>query len=103
MARPEIPTDRYAAPLTDFVPTIEAKGFASAPVYISTQPEYGPPIPAAYGPPSTQKLITKNIYLHVPPHEEEYQPAQVFEKPIPKKHYKIVFIKGIFHPTEYFP
>lgn len=97
LARPERPTDRYAAPLTDFLPTIEAKRFESLPVYGIPQPEYGPVVPVTYGSPSTQKLITKNIYLHVPPQEEEYQPAQVFEKPIPKKHYKIVFIKGKFN------
>lgn len=82
--------------MIDFLPSIEAKRFGLEPVYGQPQPDYGPPIPAEYGPPSAQKLITKNIYLHVPPQEDdEYRPAQVFEKPIPKKHYKIVFIKGM--------
>lgn len=96
LARPEQLTDRYAAPVNAFLPTSEAQRFtASAPVYGPPQPEYGTPVQAEYGPPPAQKLVTKNIYLHVPPpEEEEYQPAQVFEKPIPRKHYKIVFIKG---------
>lgn len=40
-------------------------------------------------------MITKNVYIHVPPPEApEFQPAQIFEVPVQKKHYKIVFIKA---------
>lgn len=85
LCKPEILTDRYAAPISEFLPGFETRQFASSPVY-------GPP--QEYGPQS-QKLITKNVYIHVPPVEEpELQPVQVFEKQIPKKHYKIIFIKG---------
>lgn len=103
LCRPEIPTDRYAAPMSEFLPSFETRRFGPAPIdsYGAPAPEYGPPQPAAeYGPPS-QKLITKNVYIHVPPIEEpEFQPVQVFEKPIPKKHYKIIFIKGNFRAFE---
>lgn len=85
LCRPEIPTDRYAAPVSELLSGYETRQFASSPVY--GLQEYGPP---------SQKLITKNVYIHVPPVEEpELQPVQVFEKQIPKKHYKIIFIKGI--------
>lgn len=58
--------------------------------------EYGPPIPSQeYGAP-TQQLVTKNIYVHLPPPEaeEQPQPIQSIEPATPKKHYKIVFIKA---------
>lgn len=42
---------------------------------------------------SRYKLITKNIYIHIPPTEEPvYQ--QTYKKPIARQHYNIVFIKG---------
>lgn len=64
---------------------------------------YGPPAPA-YGPPEIQQLITKNVYIHVPPEEpQEYAPSQSIEVPIPKKHYKIVFIKAPTAPTPTLP
>lgn len=104
--RPEIPTDRYAAPLAEFLPGLETKSFSSAPSSLYSEPhgeygppvqtEYGPPVNTEYGAPPAQKLITKNVYVHVPPPEErEYQQPQVIDKPIPKVHYKIIFIKGM--------
>lgn len=48
-----------------------------------------------YGIPSTKlQLITKNVYVHIPPDEPAFQSTQTFEKRIPKKHYNIIFIKG---------
>lgn len=85
----------------------KARQFNSLPQesYGPPAPEYGPPQeygpPKQYGPPSTlQKLITKNIYVHVPPPErEEIIPSQVIDVPVPKKHYKIIFIKAPTPPT----
>lgn len=74
--------------MSEFLPSFETRQFAPG-----ASPVYGPPV--EYGPPLSQKLITKNVYIHVPPPEEpEFQPVQVFERQIPKKHYKIIFIKG---------
>lgn len=72
--------------------------------YGPPQPEYGPPQPE-YGPPaSPQKLITKNVYIHVPPAETyEYRHTQLLEPQIPKKHYKIIFIKAPTAPTPTVP
>lgn len=73
--------------------------------YALPQPEYGPPPTQQYGPPaSPQKLITKNVYIHVPPPEtEEYIRTQILEPQIPKKHYKIIFIKAPTAPTPTVP
>ena len=53
-----------------------------------------------YGPPTAQPIIEKHVYVHVPPTENH--PARV-PKPvpvrIPKKHYKVVFIK-VYIDTE---
>lgn len=98
--RPEIPAEKYGppaapapAPSPQYLPAVEsAKQFAPKQTYGPPPPpqEYGPP-------PQPQKLVTKNVYIHVPPPErQEYQPAQVLEVPIPKKHYKIIFIKVCF-------
>lgn len=112
MCRPEILVDRYAAPTdTEFLPAVETtKRFAPTPAY-SPQHQYGPPsffeygTPVEYGPPpSLQKLITKNVYIHVPPPEiPEFQPQQVIDVPVPKKHYKIIFIKAPTSPPPTVP
>lgn len=61
--------------------------------------EYGPPA-QQYGPPVAQKIITKNVYIHVPPEEPvTYAPAKQIEVPTAKKHYKIIFIKAPAPPT----
>lgn len=67
--------------------------------------EYGPPsegYPPAqqYGPPKAEKIITKNVYVHVPPEEPvTYAPARQIQVPVAKKHYKIIFIKAPAPPT----
>uniref|UniRef100_A0A182FT24 DUF243 domain-containing protein n=1 Tax=Anopheles albimanus TaxID=7167 RepID=A0A182FT24_ANOAL len=71
--------------------------------------EYGPPVappPTVYGPPAQEygppppKLITKNVYVHVPPEEPtEIIHSPVLQAPIPKKHYKIIFIKAPAPPA----
>lgn len=63
--------------------------------YEPPEVEYGPPIPSQEYGPSRQQLVTKNIYVHLPPPEAEElpQPVQSIEPQTPKKHYKIVFIK----------
>lgn len=57
--------------------------------------EEGLPYPSQlYGP--TKQLVTKNIYVHLPPPEVEEKPfpIQAIKPSIPKKHYKILFIKA---------
>lgn len=120
LCRPEPPSGRYgapAAPPADFLPEVEsARQFAP---FSAAQKEYGPPPPAQYGPPQAeygppqpeygppaapQKIVTKNVYVHIPPPEPlDYQPRQVLEVPIPKKHYKIIFIKAPTAPTPTVP
>lgn len=99
LARPELPTDNYGAP-----PLALPKHHYGPPVpqqYILPKPakQYGPPV-QQYGPPPLQKLITKNVYVHVP-REEPIEPvrSQIIDVPIPKKHYKIIFIKAPTPPT----
>lgn len=77
LARPEPPVGRYGPP-------------AEA---------YGPPA-ETYGPPAPERIITKNVYIHVPPEEPEVYaaPSQPIASP-PKKHYKIIFIKAPNPPT----
>lgn len=115
VAAPAMVVCRPEPPVSNpFLPSLKsARQFAGYPVaqYGAPQQEYGPPQPEyglpqpEYGPPkSPQKLITKNVYVHVPPAEpEEYQPQQVLEVPIPKKHYKIIFIKAPTPPTPTVP
>lgn len=83
-----LPQQNYGPPEEEYGPP--------APVYKRPPPPvYGPPA-AKYGPPTTlQQLVTKNIYVHLPPTEnEEPAPPQTFEPQVPKKHYKIIFIKA---------
>lgn len=102
LCRPEIPSSRYGPPVapppSEYLPAVEsAKQFAPQQNYGPPQQEYGPPA-------APQKLITKNVYIHVPPPEpQEYQPTQVLEVPIPKKHYKIIFIKAPTPPSPTVP
>lgn len=129
--RPEIPVDHdhhhydslgpiVPVPSTEFLPAVKLpQQFHSSPQE-SFEPsndynppkEYGPPpgpiygLPPKYGPPPTlQQIITKNLYVHLPPPEtEEPQPQpQVFEPTVPKKHYKIIFIKAPTPPTPVAP
>ncbi|EDW47456.1 GM20406 [Drosophila sechellia] len=66
----------------------------------SPLPVYGPPA-AFYGPPAaSEALVTKNVYVHVPPEEPEFYPASSpIQTAVPKKHYKIIFIKAPNPPT----
>uniref|UniRef100_A0A182JWW4 DUF243 domain-containing protein n=1 Tax=Anopheles christyi TaxID=43041 RepID=A0A182JWW4_9DIPT len=86
----QLPQYEYGAPKQEYGPPVE---------------EYGPPPPTVYGPPAREygpppKLITKNVYVHVPPEEPtEIIKSPVLEAPIPKKHYKIIFIKAPAPPA----
>ncbi|XP_055628373.1 uncharacterized protein LOC129769884 [Toxorhynchites rutilus septentrionalis] len=78
------PKQEYGPPAAEYGPPAQA---------------YGPPV-AEYGPPPVQKLVTKNVYVHVPPEEPaEIIRSPVLEAPIPKKHYKIIFIKAPAPPA----
>lgn len=116
-ARPELPAERYGppppskqySPPDNFASSHPPKQQYGPPALPQQQygappslpeREYGPPA-QSYGPPKSQKLIiTKNVYVHVPPPEQtEFIPSQVIEAPVPKKHYKIIFIKAPTPPT----
>lgn len=105
-ARPEIPADRYGPPppppSKQYGPPAE-NFFPQQQLQLPKQ-QYGVPS-EVYGPPKSQKLlITKNVYVHVPPPEQpEIYPSQVIEAPIPKKHYKIIFIKAPSPPAPVAP
>ena len=61
--------------------------------------EYGPPYPVYGPPPPPQSDITKSVFIHIPPEENEYPSTpQVLSVQPPKKHYKIIFIKAPEHP-----
>ncbi|ALC42141.1 TwdlBeta [Drosophila busckii] len=94
-ARPEPPKPRYGAPPPPPAPQKEYGPPAAQPL-----PAYGPPA-AFYGPPPTaEAIVTKNVYVHVPPEEPEFYPAAApIQTAVPKKHYKIIFIKAPNPPT----
>ncbi|GAB0088815.1 extensin [Sergentomyia squamirostris] len=104
LARPEPPRGRFFIP-----PQLSRQQALPQETYgaPSAEPaqEYGPPDtygpPAqTYGPPPPQKIISKNIYIHVPPEEPaEIQPSQRIEVPTQKKHYKVIFIKAPTPPA----
>ncbi|CAG9806508.1 unnamed protein product [Chironomus riparius] len=55
---------------------------------------YGTPA-QSYGPPPQQPIITKNVYVHLPPDDEEdIRQPQVIQPQAPRKHYKLIFIKA---------
>lgn len=122
LARPEPPRSRWGAPAQQqqysSPPAAPQKQYG--PPAAEPQQEYGPPKeeygppkeeygpPAQqYGPPAQQygpppKVITKNVYVHVPPadaDEIEYLPAKQIEVPVAKKHYKLIFIKAPAPPV----
>lgn len=102
LSKQQLPPGYGAPPKQIYGPPSGPPSAPSAP-----EQEYGPPPASAYGPPAQQygppipeKIITKNVYVHVPPAEPvEYAPSQQIEIPVPKKHYKIVFIKAPTPPT----
>ena len=65
----------------------------------------GYPAPAPqYGPPAQAPVVHKHVYVHVPPPEAPvYKPRKVYPAPVPRKHYKIVFIKAPTPPTPTVP
>lgn len=109
-AHPEIPSDHYGPPLPakQYGPPAESylqpKQQYGPPLNLPQQ-QYGPPPSSEYGPPKSQKLlITKNVYVHVPPPEHtEFVPSQIVEAPITRKHYKIIFIKAPTAPAPTVP
>lgn len=99
------PAEVVSAPAKDYLPpaltVAKDFGFRSSPHPAQPLPIYGPPAPF-YGPPSIAEsaLITKNIYVHVPPEEPEvYQASAPIQTSVPKTHYKIIFIKAPNPPT----
>lgn len=103
LARPEIPNDHYgppSAPLDHYGPPIPQKQYGAPPAkqYGLPPSQYGPP--TEYGLPQIEKQVTKNVYVHIPPEESaKIIPSQVINVPVPKKHYKIIFIKAPTPPT----
>lgn len=54
---------------------------------------YGPPA-SSYGAPN-KPIITKNVYVHLPPNDvDDVQVPQTLEAQPPQKHYKLIFIKA---------
>jgi hypothetical protein len=68
--------------------------FPPPPAIIAPKDSYGTPA-QSYGPPPQLPVITKNVYVHLPPDDEEvvHQP-QVIQPQAPRKHYKLIFIKA---------
>lgn len=95
LARPELPSDHYgppSTPLNHYGPPLIQKQYGPP------APQYGPP--AEYGLPQIAQQVTKNVYVHIPPEESaKIIPSQVVNVPVPKKHYKIIFIKAPTPPT----
>ncbi|XP_055678007.1 uncharacterized protein LOC129786790 [Lutzomyia longipalpis] len=86
----EPPAKQYGPPAQEYGPPAQEYGPPAQ--------EYGPPA-QEYGPPP-EKIVSKNIYIHVPPEEPaEFTPSQRIEVPTPKKHYKVIFIKAPTPPT----
>lgn len=53
------------------------------------------PPAASYGPPPLAPIVTKNVYVHLPPNDDEIiTPPQIIPPVAPKKHYKLIFIKA---------
>lgn len=102
MARPEPPREKYGPPApppqSHYGPPVPNHYIPPKIAKQQLPSQYGPP-PQQYGPPTLQKLITKNVYVHVPKEEPQPVRQQIFETPIPKKHYKIIFIKAPTPPT----
>ncbi|EDX06671.1 leucine-rich repeat extensin-like protein 5 [Drosophila sechellia] len=96
VARPEPPRSRYGPP----PPPAPQKEYGPPAPAAQPLPVYGPPA-AFYGPPAaSEALVTKNVYVHVPPEEPEFYPASSpIQTAVPKKHYKIIFIKAPNPPT----
>ncbi|EDV56422.1 extensin [Drosophila erecta] len=96
VARPEPPRSRYGPP----PPPAPQKEYGPPAPQAQPLPAYGPPA-AFYGPPAaSEALVTKNVYVHVPPEEPEFYPASSpIQTAVPKKHYKIIFIKAPNPPT----
>lgn len=80
--QPEAPSNSYGAPSEPS----NSYGAPQAPV-------------DTYGPPSTPAaIITKHVYVHIPPPEPEYTtPRRPVEVLPVQKHYRIIFIKA---PTQ---
>lgn len=94
----EPPAKQYGPPPQQYGPPAQEYG-PPAQEYGPPAQEYGPPA-QEYGPPPPDKIISKNIYIHVPPEEPaELTPSQRIEVPTPKKHYKVIFIKAPTPPT----
>jgi hypothetical protein len=91
LARPETPHQRhYRQDFQEFPP-----GPFPARQQVPRQaPQPGPPH-SAYGPPSLPPIVTRNVYVHLPPEDpEDNRPQQVIPQTPPKKHYKLIFIKA---------
>uniref|UniRef100_A0A1B0A4L5 DUF243 domain-containing protein n=1 Tax=Glossina pallidipes TaxID=7398 RepID=A0A1B0A4L5_GLOPL len=101
-AKPEPPKPQYGppplpAPQKEYLPPSANSAARPSPPL----PIYGTPAPF-YGPPGAEAIVTKNVYVHVPPEDHEvYQLAAPQQTAVPKKHYKIIFIKAPSPPAPY--
>lgn len=102
--RQQLPRQNYGPPPSDNYgekEKLENSSVNNFFVLVGPPPEaFSPPVSSygapesSYGPPS-RPIITKNVYVHLPPNDvEEVQPPQVIEAQPPKKHYKLIFIKA---------
>lgn len=107
---PPAPSKQQLLPQKNYGPPKQSYGPPPPPPPSAPAQEYGPPPSAPaqeygppaqeYGPPIPEKIISKNVYVHVPPEEPvEYAPSKQIEIPVPRKHYKIVFIKAPTPPS----
>ena len=125
LARPEAPKTRYGPPPVprdqyghpppvvlqkDYLPPPPAPQTEYLPPALTASQEFRPSTqlqtvygaPATfYGPPAVETaLVTKNVYVHVPPEEPTvYHTVAPIRTTVPKKHYKIIFIKAPSPPA----
>lgn len=92
IARPEPPRARFQTP--PFAPSLRQQLPRQE---FGPSSSYGPPSQhPVYGTPPQQPDITKSVFVHLPPEENDGYPLppQVLPVQPPKKHYKIIFIKA---------
>jgi hypothetical protein len=96
IARPEPPRARFQSPSLPIRQQQLPRQEYGAPPQPPTRPFYGLPTPApSYGLPALEPEITKSVFVHLPPeNDNEIPQPQVLPVQPPKKHYKIIFIKA---------
>ncbi|XP_055306924.1 uncharacterized protein LOC129571184 [Sitodiplosis mosellana] len=104
MCQTDLLTDDFAAPTSSLSDSHLPNALQGQ--YDDSQIDYGESLPQShqYGATSPNlQLITKHVYVHIPPNEPEFQSSQTFKKSIPKKHYNIIFIKAPTPPRPTVP